>query len=88
MRGMQVHYFAAARAAAGVAVESRELVPNTLGELLEELAAEHSETTAAGMTLAEIFVQCSFLADGHHVQPDASLVGVDRVEGLPPFAGG
>ena len=57
MRGMQVHYFAAARAAAGVAVESRELVPNTLGELLEELAAEHSETTAAGMTLAEIFVQ-------------------------------
>lgn len=88
MRGMQVHYFAAARAAAGVAVESRELVPNTLGELLEELAAEHSETTAAGMTLSEIFGQCSFLADGHHVQSDASLAGVDRVDVLPPFAGG
>ncbi|WKD59474.1 MoaD/ThiS family protein [Corynebacterium caspium] len=86
---MQVHYFAAARAAAGTDQEFLDNPPATLGELLEMLATTHPGTTAAGMHLAEIFKRCSFLIDGMRQNaPETSLAGVARVDILPPFAGG
>lgn len=83
---VEIHYFAAARAAAGV---SHELVdaPATLGELLNELATTHTGTTEAGMSLGEVLERCTFLVDGN-AERAATLEGATRVDVLPPFAGG
>lgn len=96
---LDVHYFAAARAAAGMKQERIDNPPATLGELLEELAVHHTGSTDAGMGLREIFARCSFLIDGANpaaqaggqkaADPEsASLAGAERVDVLPPFAGG
>lgn len=84
---IDVHYFAAARAAAGTDRESVP-APATLGELLDALAAGHEGTTDAGMTLAEIFPRCTFLVDGANSPREAALTDARRVDVLPPFAGG
>lgn len=90
---LDVHYFAAARAAAGTAQEQipTAQVPTYLGELLDQLAAAHSGTTEAGVGLAEILQRCTFLVDGAAAGDNyrqVSLDGVARVDVLPPFAGG
>lgn len=86
---MQIHYFGAARAAAGVAEETLAEAPGTLGELLELLAATHTGTTDAGSTLGEIFNHCSFLVDSTRTDDTSlSLTGASRVDVMPPFAGG
>ncbi len=84
---VEIHYFAAARAAAGV---SHELVdaPATLGELLNELTTTHTGTTEAGMSLGEVLERCTFLVDGKNAERAATLEGATRVDVLPPFAGG
>lgn len=85
---MTVHYFAAARAAAGVASEQVK-APNTLGQLIEQLGKDHTGTTEAGMSMKEVLGRCSFLIDGAgNTQADSPLMGVTRVDVLPPFAGG
>lgn len=88
---VEIHYFAAARAARGVPQENVEET-STLSDLLDTLGEQHTETTAGGMTLAQIFDRCSFLVDGRTVtRPDATTVdlsAVQRVDVLPPFAGG
>lgn len=84
---MQIHYFAAARAAAGTAVEeSGEFA--TLEQLLADATSRHTGTTDAGQTLADIVPRCTFLIDGKRAEPEASLAGAQRVDVLPPFAGG
>ncbi|AHI21561.1 MoaD/ThiS family protein [Corynebacterium vitaeruminis] len=85
---MEIHYFAAARAARGVAVDKREEEFPTLGALLERLASENAGTTDAGMSLGEVFARCTFLIDGRAAAPEESLEGATRVDVLPPFAGG
>lgn len=86
---MQIHYFGAARAAAGLSEERIDSVPATLGELLETLSTAHTGTTPAGTTLAQVFAQCSFLLDSKRTDStDAPLAGVERVDVMPPFAGG
>lgn len=88
---VDVHYFAAARAAAGISSERLEPadVPDTLGQLLELLAQRHSGTTESGLGLKEIFPRCSFLLDGAGgADASSSLQAVERVDILPPFAGG
>lgn len=85
---MEIHYFAAARAARGTDRETVMEQQETLGELLSSLGGKHTDTTAAGMTLAEVFGRCTFLIDGRSAQPEASLAGAARVDVLPPFAGG
>lgn len=88
---LEIHYFAAARAARGVAHES---VPSggDLASLLDGLAGRHTAQTAGGMSLSQVFERCSFLVDGRSVSredaPSTSLDGVGRVDVLPPFAGG
>lgn len=84
---LDVHYFAAARAARGVSQETVE-APQNLAELLETLGNQHTERTAGGMTLQEIFERCTFLVDGRNSARDADLVGAQRVDIMPPFAGG
>ena len=78
---MTVRYFAAARAAAGVAEES--VSAPTLAALRKELAAGHGEK------LARVLEMASFLVDGlaWHEQ-DAPLPAGCTVDVLPPFAGG
>ncbi|RNE48283.1 MoaD/ThiS family protein [Corynebacterium alimapuense] len=85
---MDIHYFAAARAAAGTDREQVDQLPGTLGELLDARAAAHSGTTEAGMGLGEIFSRCTFLLDGRNSERSAELSGVRRLDVLPPFAGG
>lgn len=77
---MRIHYFAAARAAAGVAEEEAE-THATLEELLAAAATRHPQ-------LEPILARCSFLIDGHRATPHTPLEGAQRVDVLPPFAGG
>lgn len=88
---VEIHYFAAARAARGVPQENVE-DNGTLADLLATLGTTHTETTAGGMTLAQIFDRCSFLVDSRTVTaqdaPTVDLSTVQRVDVLPPFAGG
>lgn len=77
---MRIHYFAAARAAAGVADEEAD-TQATLDQLLASAAARHPE-------LDPILARCSFLVDGRRATPDTPLEGAERVDVLPPFAGG
>ncbi|WP_080792961.1 MoaD/ThiS family protein [Corynebacterium pacaense] len=84
---MEIHYFAAARAARGRTQETLPETGSTLGQLLDLLGGLHTGT-AAGMTLAEVFTRCTFLIDGRAARPADSLSGATRVDVLPPFAGG
>jgi len=76
-----VRYFAAARAAAGVAEERTE------SETLAVLVARLSEERGPG--LAKVLGAASFLVDGlvWHDR-DAALPADATVDVLPPFAGG
>lgn len=84
---MQIHYFAAARAAAGTAVEQVGEFA-TLEQLLADATSRHTGTTDAGQTLADIMPRCTFLIDGKRAEAASSLAGAQRVDVLPPFAGG
>lgn len=85
---LEVHYFAAARDAAGVARE--EVAPqDSLGALVDELLRTHPGSTEAGTPMREVLRRCTFLLDGARAEsPSAPLGGVRRVDVLPPFAGG
>lgn len=96
---MQVHFFAAARAAAGTAELSvtpsdidsptpSDIDSPTLGALIAYLGRELTGTTPSGLTLAQVMEQCSFLVNGTRSDADAPLTDGDRVDVLPPFAGG
>lgn len=81
---LTVRYYAAARAAAGVAEEklSPEQTP-TLGALRMQLSALHGERLAAILTVA------SFLVDGTSSRDATAALPADcTVDVLPPFAGG
>jgi molybdopterin synthase sulfur carrier subunit len=76
-----VRYFAAARAAAGLAQEQAEAP--TLAALLEELSASR------GPQLAKVFGVASFLVDGLAWRDrEAPLPPGATIDVLPPFAGG
>lgn len=79
-----IRYWAAAKAAAGVADE-----PYDAATLAEALAAVR---TAHGDQLAAVLDRCSFVVDGAPVgarpHPTVELSDGGSVEVLPPFAGG
>ena len=82
-----VRYWAAAKAAAGVAEESYAAGP-TLEALLEAVRSRHKDGR-----LAEVLQRCSYLVD--EVSPGAGRALADVVvpagavvDVLPPFAGG
>lgn len=81
---VQVRYFAAARAAAGVSEE--QAAPGSLAEVLAAVASGKSAQ------FARVLAICSFLVDGQPVgsQPHADVVVPpgSTLDVLPPFAGG
>ena len=84
MAKVTVRYWAAAKAAAGVAEESYEA--DTLAGALDAVRERHPGE------LTRVLLRCSFLVDGDPVGPRAQET-VRRADGgtvevLPPFAGG
>lgn len=81
-----VRYWAAAKAAAGLAEEPYEA--GTLAEALEAARARHR----ARPDFARVLLRCSFLVDGAPVgrraHDSVELTDGGTVEVLPPFAGG
>lgn len=79
-----LRYWAAARAAAGVAAD--ELEAATLADALGQAVARH------GSTLEKVLSVCSYVVDGDPVgaRPHDGVVlrGDALVDVLPPFAGG
>lgn len=85
---IHVHYWAAARAAAGVGGDDLAVAgPLSLAEVRSRAAALHP-----GTRLAQVLASCSTLIGEQPVasaDPDQVLVPVgESVEFLPPFAGG
>ena len=79
-RLVEVHLFAAARAAAGT--DLVKVRPGTLSEVLDAAVAQ-----VPG--LAEVLPRCSYLVDEVAAKPDGVTVPAGaRVDVLPPFAGG
>ena len=88
---MNVRYFAAARAAAGVEEEKFDLPEGaSVAELLEAvLSVERPEPPAGTPPLARILSRSSFLLNEVAVRDQSTVVGPDDVvDVLPPFAGG
>ena len=81
---IEVRYFAAARAAAGVEAEKIQLADTaTVDDLLAALRAEH------GAELARVLERCSFLLDEVAVRDrGVGVAGAASLDVLPPFAGG
>lgn len=75
----EVRYFAAAAEAAGR--ESESLDAATVGELKALLVERYGEL------MGRVVVSGSFLVDGIASRDDARPIG-ERVDVLPPFAGG
>ncbi|WP_309098010.1 MoaD/ThiS family protein [Streptomyces sp.] len=84
MPEVTVRYWAAAKAAAGVAEEAYEAT--TLAEALDAVRERHAGE------LERVLRRCSFLVDGDPVGTRAHetvrLADGGTVEVLPPFAGG
>ena len=80
MSAVEVHLFAAARAAVGVPVLA--VPPGPLDAVLDGIEAEHP-------AFAGVRPRCSFLVDGSAVHDVSTPVAAgSRVDVLPPFAGG
>jgi len=79
---VEIHLFAAARAAVGQSTVS--LAPGTLTGLLDALEGAHPD-------FARVRPQCSYLIDGIPPHGDPAVVLLpagSRLDVLPPFAGG
>lgn len=87
---VDVHFFAAARDAAGCTHTNLAGtdVPATLGDLLQFLSTTFTGSTRAGTSMADVLQRCSFLLDGKTGTAETPLAGISRVDVLPPFAGG
>ncbi|QDG66428.1 MULTISPECIES: MoaD/ThiS family protein [unclassified Pseudarthrobacter] len=88
---MNVRYFAAARAAAGVEEELFVLPPGaTVADLLEAvLAVDRAEPAAGTPPLQRILSRSSFLLNEVAVRDRTTVLSPgDVVDVLPPFAGG
>ncbi|MFH8452764.1 MoaD/ThiS family protein [Streptomyces fungicidicus] len=86
MAKVTVRYWAAAKAAAGVAEEPYEAA--TLAEALDAVRGRHGESGE----LARVLLRSSFLVDGDpagtRAHETVRLADGGTVEVLPPFAGG
>lgn len=88
---MVVHYFAAARSAAGREEEHVELPGDrTLASLIREIAAvTRAEPPLGTPPLAQILSRSSFLLNGVSARDlSTALHSGDVLDVLPPFAGG
>jgi molybdopterin synthase sulfur carrier subunit len=79
--GILVRYFAAAAEASGLEEERIALADGTLGGLRQELLARYGEP------MERVLRSGSFLLDGVVSRDPGKALG-ERVDVLPPFAGG
>ena len=79
--GVLIRYFAAAAEAAGRADEVWDAPVATVGELRDALSARY------GAAMTRVLESGSFLVDGVVSRDPARALG-QRVDVLPPFAGG
>ncbi|MET0931716.1 MAG: MoaD/ThiS family protein [Aeromicrobium sp.] len=81
-----VHYWAAARSAAGIAEE--QVAAATLAELLDEVSRRHRDRDR----FDDVIAMCSILVGetpvGAKDPSEVALAPGTNVEFLPPFAGG
>ncbi|MFD5278989.1 MoaD/ThiS family protein [Pseudarthrobacter sp. NPDC058362] len=88
---MNVRYFAAARAAAGLEEERFDLpAGSTVADLLDAILAVERATPPAGTPpLPRILARSSFLRNEVAVRDHSTALEADDVvDVLPPFAGG
>jgi molybdopterin converting factor small subunit len=88
---MNVRYFAAARAAAGLEEEKFDLPEGTtVAGLLDAIqSVQRPEPPAGTPPLPRILARCSFLLNEVAVRDQTTVLGPDDVvDVLPPFAGG
>jgi molybdopterin converting factor small subunit len=80
---VDIRYFAAARAAAGVEAETLGITAGTtVADLVDQLSGRDPK-------LATVLARCSFLCDGVAVRDRSEpLQSRQTVDVLPPFAGG
>lgn len=77
---IEIRYFAAARAAAGVSMQRVE--PASLTQILATVSADNTQ-------LAHVIEQCSFLVDSVAVNDmDIDIHAGSFIDVLPRFAGG
>ena len=77
---IEIRYFAAARAAAGVSIQHVE--PASLTQILATVSADNAQ-------LAHVIEQCSFLVDSVAVNDmDIDIHAGSFIDVLPRFAGG
>jgi sulfur-carrier protein len=77
---VEIHLFAAARAAVGASSVSSQ--PGPLSRILDRLVQEHP-------AFAAVRPRCSYLIDGTTAHdPDIDVPAGSRIDVLPPFAGG
>lgn len=81
-----VHYWAAARAAAGVAEEHVEA--RTLAELLDEVSRRHRDRDRFDDVIAMCAILVGDTPVGAKDPAEVTLAPGVSVEFLPPFAGG
>lgn len=81
-----VRYWAAIRAAAGVADEQVEAA--TLADLLAEIRTRHADSDRFSDVLDICSILVSEVPAGSREPADVALADGDVVELLPPFAGG
>ncbi len=84
---MEVRYFAAAKAATGMAAEAREAPEGTtVGALVDRILAD---ATPASGSAERVFARCSFIVNDVATTDRALMLeDGDRIDVLPPFAGG
>ena len=76
---VEVHLFAAAKAAVGLSTVAAE--PGPLAVVLDGLSDQYP-------AFAQVRPRCSFLVDGLTASPETVVPPGGRVDVLPPFAGG
>ena len=76
---VEVHLFAAAKAAVGLPTVTAE--PGPLAVVLDGLSTQYP-------AFAQVRPRCSFLVDGLTAGPATAVPPGGRVDVLPPFAGG
>jgi molybdopterin converting factor small subunit len=76
---VEIHLFAAARAAVGEAMLTAK--SGVLSTILDDISTDHP-------AFAAVRPRCSYLLDGTTVHGDVDVPSGSRVDVLPPFAGG
>ncbi|WP_394552377.1 MoaD/ThiS family protein [Agromyces sp. MMS24-JH15] len=87
---LEIRYFAAVAAALGTDGEQLAVEPGeTIDAVLGRLVSRVDPGRAAETRLSELLARCSFIVNGRSTRERGhALAPGDRLDVLPPFAGG